>query len=231
MKIRWLGHSAFMLEGRKKILIDPFISGNPLSPVKVEELNPDLIIVTHGHGDHIGDSIEIAKRTGCKVLSILEVSKFLLAKGANAVEMNIGGTATVDGISVTMTPAMHSSSIYDNGVSVPGGCPVGVVVELDGIRVYHTGDTGLFSDMELLGELYKPQVMLVPIGSWYTMGITEAVKALEFVRPKMAIPMHYNTFPVIRQDPEEFKTLAGQKLPEVEVVIPEIGESMEYLEK
>lgn len=226
MRITWLGHACFLLEGSKRILIDPFITGNPMAPLKVEEIKTDLILVTHGHGDHLGDTVEIAKRNNSLVVCIHELSRILSKKDVEVLGMNIGGSVYSMGVRVTMVPALHSADFEDEeGRIISSGSPVGFVVEMDGVSVYHTGDTGLFSDMKLIGELYKPDIMLVPIGDLYTMGIKEAVKAVEFVRPKIAIPMHYNTFPLIAKDPEEFKREAEKFC---KVVILKPGESYEY---
>lgn len=226
MKITWFGHAAFLLEGSKRVLIDPFLVGNPMAPVKPSDVKTDLILVTHGHGDHLGDTVEIAKNNDCPVVAIHELSRILAAKGVEAVGMNIGGTAKVSDVKVTMVKAFHSADVEENGEIISAGDPAGFVVEIDGIRVYHCGDTDVFIDMQLIGELYKPDVMLVPIGGWYTMGIEEAVKAVEFVKPKYAIPMHYNTFPVIETNPEEFKKKVEERT-ETKVVILKPGESFE----
>ncbi len=227
MKITWLGHAAFLLEGSKRVLIDPFLIGNPMAPVKPSDVKVDLIAVTHGHGDHLGDSVEIAKNNDCPVVTIHELSRILASKGVEAVGMNIGGTAKVAGVKITMVKAFHSADVEENGNIISAGDPAGFVIELDGVKVYHCGDTDVFSDMKLISELYKPDVMLVPIGGWYTMGIDEAVKAVEFVKPKYVIPMHYNTFPVIETDPGEFKKRVEEKIDGVEVIILKPGESFE----
>jgi len=225
MRIVWLGHSAFLLEGSKRVLIDPFITGNPMAPVSAEDIKADVILVTHGHGDHLGDAVEIAKRNNALIVCIHELSRILAKRDVETMGMNIGGSAFSSGIRVTMVPALHSADFEDeNGEIISCGAPVGFVVEMDGVKVYHTGDTGLFMDMKLIGELYEPDVMLVPIGDFYTMGIREAVKAVELVRPKVAIPMHYGTFPLIDADPMEFKRLA-EKICKVVVLKP--GESYE----
>uniref|UniRef100_A0A7J2TJB8 UPF0173 metal-dependent hydrolase ENP88_06015 n=1 Tax=Archaeoglobus fulgidus TaxID=2234 RepID=A0A7J2TJB8_ARCFL len=226
MKITWLGHACFLLEGSKRIIIDPFLTGNPMAPVKPSEVRVDLILVTHAHGDHLGDAVEIAKRNDAPVVCIHELSRILARKDVEVLGMNIGGSAYSGGVRITMVPALHSADFEDEtGEIISSGSPVGFVVEMDGVKVYHTGDTGLFSDMKLIGELYEPDIMLVPIGDLYTMGIKEAVKAVEFVRPKVAIPMHYNTFPLIAKDPEEFRREA-EKFCKVVVLKP--GESYEY---
>ncbi len=228
MKITWLGHAAFLIEGSKRVLIDPFITGNPNAPVKPSDIKTDLIVVTHGHGDHLGDAVEIAKNNDVQIVCIHELSRILSRFGVETAGMNIGGTVTYRGISVTMVPAFHSADVEDEkGNIISAGSPAGVVVTLDGVKIYHTGDTDVFLDMQLIGELHKPDVMLVPIGDVYTMGIAGAVKALELVKPKVAIPMHYNTFPLIETNPEDFKKAVEAKGLGVEVIILKPGESYE----
>jgi L-ascorbate metabolism protein UlaG (beta-lactamase superfamily) len=226
VKITWLGHSAFLLEAEKKVLIDPFISGNPAAPCSSEELDPDIIAVTHGHSDHLGDTIEIGARTGCRIISIHEVANYIKSKGVFAESMNKGGTINVEGITFTMTDAIHSSSIDASGFSFDGGCPAGFVIGIGGHRIYHAGDTGVFGDMQLIRELYEPELALLPIGSRFTMGIKETVKAVELIRPGTVIPMHYNTFDVIKQDPEKFRRAVKAKV-NTKVVIMKPGESIE----
>ncbi|WP_292391643.1 metal-dependent hydrolase [Methanosarcina sp. UBA5] len=225
VKITWLGHSAFLFEAEKKLLIDPFISGNPLAPCSPEELNPDIIAVTHGHRDHLGDTIEIGKRTGCRIISIHEVANYIKSKGVFAEGMGKGGTVNVEGIKLTMTEALHSSSIDASGFSFDGGSPAGFIILINGHSIYHAGDTGVFGDMQLIGELYEPELALLPIGDKFTMGIKEATKAVELIQPKIVIPMHYNTFDVIKQDPEEFKRAVEAKI-DTKIVIMKPGESI-----
>lgn len=227
MKITWLGHAAFLLEGSKRVVIDPFLTGNPNAPVKPEEVKVDLIVVTHGHGDHLGDTVEIAKKNDVPVICIHELSRLLSKKGVEAMGMNIGGTISSSGVSVTMVPAFHSADVEEDDEIISAGMPAGVIVSMDGVKVYHTGDTDVFLDMQLIGELHKPDVMLVPIGDVYTMSIPGAVKALELVKPKIAIPMHYNTFPLIEKDPEEFRKAVEEKGLDVKVVILKPGEAFE----
>jgi L-ascorbate metabolism protein UlaG (beta-lactamase superfamily) len=226
VKITWLGHATFLFEAGKKVLVDPFISGNPTAPCSPEELNPDVIAVTHGHRDHLGDTIEIGKRTGCRIISIHEVANYIKSKGVFAEGMNKGGTVNVEGITLTMTDARHSSSIDASGFSFDGGSPAGFVIRIGGHSIYHAGDTGVFGDMQLIGELYEPELVLLPIGDRFTMGIKEAVKAVELLRPKKVVPMHYNTFDVIKQDPEEFKGAVEAKI-DTKVIIMKPGESIE----
>ena len=226
IKITWLGHSASLLEAEKRLLIDPFISGNPMAPCTPEELNPDVLVITHGHQDHLGDAIEIGKRTGCRIISIHEVANYIKSKGVFAEGMNKGGTMNVEGIKLTMTNALHSSSIDASGFSFDGGSPAGFIIQINGRTIYHAGDTGVFGDMQLIGELYEPEIALLPIGGHFTMGIKEAVKAVELIRPKIAIPMHYNTFDVISQDPLEFQQSVESKT-STKVIIMKPGESIE----
>lgn len=225
VRITWLGHAAFLLKAEQKVLIDPFISGNPKAPCSPEELNPDIIAVTHGHRDHLGDTIEIGKRTGCRIVSIHEVANYIKSKGVFAEGMNKGGEMNIECVSLTMTEALHSSSIDASGFRFDGGCPAGFVIGIGGHSIYHAGDTGVFGDMQLIAELYEPQVALLPIGGRFTMGIKEAVKAVELIRPQIVVPMHYNTFDVIKQDPEEFKRAVEAKV-DTKVVIMKPGETI-----
>lgn len=226
VKITWLGHAAFLFESEKKVLIDPFLSKNPAAPVKPEVLEPDIIAVTHGHSDHLGDTIEIGKRTGCRIISIHEVANYIKSKGVFAEGMNKGGTIRVGDITLTMTEALHSSSIGPSGFRFDGGCPAGFVIGIGGHSIYHAGDTGVFGDMQLIRELYAPELALLPIGDRFTMGIKEAVKAVDLVRPEIVVPMHYSTFEVIKQDPEEFKEAVEQKS-DTKVLIMKPGETIE----
>jgi L-ascorbate metabolism protein UlaG (beta-lactamase superfamily) len=204
MKLRYFSHSAFQLttNGGVSILIDPFISGNPTSPVKAEDIKADYIILTHAHGDHLGDAFSIADRCKVTFICVNELAEYCQSKGYNAHNMHIGGGYNFDFGRVKFTIAHHGSLTPDNYYA---GEPAGVIISADGKNVYHTGDTGLFYDMKLIGEMNPIDYMLLPIGDNFTMGITDAVKAAELTSPKVAIPMHYNTFPVIEADPNEFK--------------------------
>ncbi|MGK9475932.1 metal-dependent hydrolase [Melioribacter sp. OK-6-Me] len=205
MKLRYFSHSAFQIttDGGIKILIDPFLTGNPTAPVKVDEVTADYIILTHGHGEHLGDSFTIAKKCNSTFICVNELANYCAREGFKAHNMHIGGAYTFDFGRVKFTIAHHGSMTPDNYYA---GEPSGVVLSIDGKSLYHTGDTGLFYDMKLIGELTPLDYMLVPIGDNFTMGINDAVKAVELANPKVAIPMHYNTFPVIKADPYEFKS-------------------------
>ncbi|MFQ6050888.1 MAG: metal-dependent hydrolase [Candidatus Hydrothermarchaeota archaeon] len=231
VKIQWLGHAGFRISNKTTIIIDPFLTGNPKARVSLEEIDrADIVCVTHGHGDHLGDSIEIAKRHNSTLVGIYEVAVFANKKGIEKVEpMNIGGTIRIDDIEITMTEAKHSSDIVD--ANLPGGHSCGFVITIDDLRIYHAGDTSLFSDMQLIGEVYKPDVALLPIGDRFTMGPREAAMASELIRPKVVIPMHYNTFPLITQDPEHFSRCVKSLVPEVEVVLLAPGETYSVKKK
>jgi L-ascorbate metabolism protein UlaG (beta-lactamase superfamily) len=204
MRLRYFSHSAFQIttNAGKKILIDPFLDGNPTSPVKSKDVDADFIILTHGHGDHIGDSFSIAKRCGSLFICCNELANYCSSKGFKAHNMHIGGSYNFEFGRVKFTIAHHGSMTPDNYYA---GEASGVILSIDGNNLYHTGDTGLFYDMKLIGEMTSLDYMLLPIGDNFTMGITDAVKAVELANPKTAIPMHYNTYDVIRSDPEEFK--------------------------
>lgn len=202
LTISYYGHSAFLLnDGTTSLIIDPFLTGNPLAPVKHEQVNVKYIVLTHGHGDHLGDAIPIAKRCKATIIAVNELAEYVAERGASAHNMHIGGGHTFPFGRVKFTIAHHGSRSPDG---VYTGNPAGVILTIGGKSVYHTGDTGLFYDMQLIGEMNPVDIMLVPIGDNFTMGIDDAVKAVELVRPKFVIPMHYNTFPVIQADPNLF---------------------------
>ena len=205
MKITFLGHAAVLIEGSKTVIIDPFLTGNPQATMSVNDLPKiDFIVVTHGHGDHIGDTVEIAKKFGSTVVTNFEIGLYLQKKGIDKVHtMHIGGRATVDGVMFKLTPALHGSGIVEDGEIIYGGNPAGVVIGLDHRRVYHAGDTGLTKDMELL-SYENIDVAFLPIGGNYTMDVDDAVLAAKMISPKIVVPMHYNTWDPIKTDPEKF---------------------------
>src|SRR3954447_2138733 len=205
MDIRFLGHSCFELsDGNVRVLIDPFLTGNPKAAVSADEVSPDVILLTHGHGDHYGDVIDIAKRTGATVVALVEIASEIGEQGVEDVrDPNIGGTVTFDWGWVKLTPAWHTSTTPNGTVTVPAG----LLIHIGGKLVYHLGDTALFSDLQLVSRRGdQVDVALVPIGGHYTMDRYDAVTAVEFVNPITVIPCHYDTFPLIETDAEAFKS-------------------------
>ena len=203
ISLTFLGHSAWRIRHRDAdILIDPFITGNPAANVRAADLSPTHIILSHAHGDHLGDTVEIAKRSNAQVIAVFELAEWLGAQGCNAWGMSIGGGRNFDFGRVKFTLAHHGSSLPDGGYA---GSPAGILLTIDGRTIYHAGDTALFLDMKLIGELNAIDVAILPIGDNFTMGIDDAVRAAEMLSPRLVIPMHYNTFPPIAADPEEFR--------------------------
>ncbi|OPY24844.1 MAG: metal-dependent hydrolase [Methanobacterium sp. PtaU1.Bin242] len=231
MIIRWLGHSAFQIitNHNLKILIDPFISNNPISPVMVEELSTDLIMVTHGHKDHFGDTMEIANRTGAAIIANHENSVYLSKQGFDSLGMNMGGTVEFQDIEVTMVDSSHSSDMDFMDEMGAGGSSCGYIIRLEnGRKIYHSGDTGIFGDMKtVIRDIYHPDIALLPIGDRFTMGPREAAIAADWIKPEILIPMHYNTFPVIQQNPLEFAERVEALNASIKVVILEPGEFYE----
>ena len=204
MKLRYFSHSSFQIttDAGQVILIDPFLDDNPTCPVRSEEVGADFIVLTHGHGDHIGDAFKIATRTDPLFICVNELANYCIGKGFRAHNMHIGGGHDFPFGRLKFTMAHHGSMTPDNSYA---GEPAGVVFTVDGKTLYHTGDTGLFYDMQLIGEMTPLDYMLLPIGDNFTMGIDDAVKAVELASPGVAIPMHYDTFPVIAADPQLFR--------------------------
>ena len=230
VSLRWLGHAAFVITSpkRKTIFIDPWITDNPLCPLEIDDIKTaDIVLVSHDHFDHAGSAADIIKKTGALLVAAPETAGRFQSEMGMASEnvvfggfgMNIGGSVEVNGITITMTQAFHSSQT---------GCPVRYVIRLEnGVTIYHAGDTGIFESMRLWGQLYAIDVALLPIGGAFTMDAYQASKALTLLKPRKVIPMHYRTFPVLEQDARRFIELARQEAPEVEVIVLEPGQ--EYI--
>jgi L-ascorbate metabolism protein UlaG (beta-lactamase superfamily) len=223
--LTWLGHAAFRFDspGGKRVYVDPFLSGNPKCPEHEKEPERiDLIALTHGHGDHVGDTVELAQKHGPVVVAPVELAAWIGDQGVDGDKVrdpNKGGTVEVDGIKVTLTDAKHSSSTNDGTYA---GEPCGLVFELEnGTKLYFAGDTNVFGDMQLIARLYEPEVAVLPIGDHYTMGPKEAAVALELLSVKRCVPCHYGTFPALVGTPGELR-----KLTDVEVVDMQPGDTI-----
>ena len=229
VSLTWLGHSAFRIDtpGGKRLYLDPWLS-NPLCPEA--EQGPervDLIALTHGHGDHVGETVDLGKRHSPKIVAIYELATWLEAQGVpNAGEfgMNKGGTIEVEGIGFTMTHALHSSGFLTDGPPIYLGDAAGYVIEFEnGTKVYFAGDTAAFTDMQIIGRHLEPDVAVLPIGDHYTMGPRQAAVALELLGTRRCVPCHYGTFPILHGTPDQLREHA----PGVEVIAPEPGETVE----
>ncbi len=225
LKVTFYGHSCvYVTDGRYKIIIDPFLTNNPQAPVKAADIDVDYILATHGHGDHLGDAIEISRRTNATIIAPNELANWVSQRGALAHNMHIGGGYDFEFGRVKLTIAHHGSSAGETGLEYTGN-PCGFVVTIGGKTIYHAGDTGLFLDMKLIGELDKIDLMFVPIGDNFTMGVDDAVKAVEFVKPGVVVPIHYNTWDIIKADPEAFRKKLDGKGVKVKILKP--GETLE----
>jgi L-ascorbate metabolism protein UlaG (beta-lactamase superfamily) len=222
ISLTWLGHAGFRLDGTsgKRVYIDPWLD-NPKFPDSERDIERiDVLALTHGHSDHTASAVDLAKQHSPAVVCMIELGDWLGAQGVETEGMNKGGTVDLDGVRVTLTDARHSSSTADGTYA---GEPAGVVIELDGTRVYHAGDTCVFGDMQLIGRIYEPDVAILPIGGYFTMDPREAAVALELLGVKRCVPCHYGTFPVLSGTPDELRQLA----PNVEVLAPEPGETVQ----
>lgn len=224
VEVRFLGHATVQLTaGETTLIVDPWLDDNPSCPVGSAEVEADMIIVTHAHADHGGDSVALSERGGL-LISNPEIARYSEARGARVKPMGIGGTHAFEGGWLKFFPAWHSSSFPDG---VYGGTAMGLVVQMGGALIYHAGDTGLFSDMRLVGELGM-DLAILPIGDNFTMGPEDALRALEFLEPKRVLPVHYDTFPLIRQDADAFAVRATELGVNAEVLEP--GESLNLVQ-
>lgn len=206
MKVSYHGHSIVKVQTKgKTILIDPFITGNKLTDLDPKTVDADLILLTHGHNDHVGDTVEIAKRTGAVVVALNELAVYLGRTGIETHPMNIGGAHEFEFGRVKFTQAFHGSSYEEeDGTFIYTGMPGGILLTVEGKTIYHVGDTALFSDLKMIGELNDIDLAFVPIGDNFTMGPEDALIAADWINAKIVVPVHFNTFPVIEQDPVEF---------------------------
>ena len=222
VKYSYFGHACFMLDdGKYKVLVDPFLTGNPVASVSANDVAADYILVTHAHGDHLGDAPDIAARTGAEVVGIPEILDICTSMGADVKGhgMNLGGSLNLPFGKVRMTLAQHSSG-------VAGGIACGYVIYIGGLVIYYAGDTALFSDMKLIGQKDRLDYALLPIGDNYTMGLEDAALAAQWLGVRHVIPLHYDTWPIIRQDVAKYKELT-EKMAHAEVHIVKPGEDIE----
>jgi len=231
VKITYLGHAAFRLVSPQGvvILIDPFLKNNPKTPADQKEVDKaDLILVTHGHGDHLGDTLAIAQKTNASVVAMNELGIYLTKKGLKGVvRMNKGGSYMAKGIRITIVNAQHSSSVTEGDQLIYTGEPAGFIIRFEnGFTVYHAGDTAVMADMKIFGDIYKPNLAFLPIGSHFTMDPNEAAYACKLLRPHYVIPMHYGTWPVLTGTPEEFARLLKEQ-PEVKLIVMKPGQTIE----
>lgn len=227
VKLTWLGHGTFRIETPKgtTILIDPWVMGNPACPEAEKNVKKvDIMLCTHGHMDHIGDAVEIGKKHDPKVVGIFELCTWIQKKGIKQIApMNKGGTQTVGDIKVTMVHADHSCGILDGDQIIYGGEACGYVIEFsNGVKIYHSGDTNVFGDMQIIHELYAPEIAMLPIGDHFTMGPREAALACNLLKVKTVIPMHFGTFPLLTGTPNALQKL----VPGVEVVELKPGQTI-----
>jgi L-ascorbate metabolism protein UlaG (beta-lactamase superfamily) len=225
VEITWLSHSAFEIQTDKyNLMIDPFLTDNPAAKVQAADVKPNFILITHGHFDHIGDTVDIAKRTGATCIGIYDLTTWLEKQGVkNTHGMNLGGKFKFDFGTVKMTPAWHSAQLPDGSY---GGSPAGLLITIDGFTIFHAGDTALFTDMQLIGE-EGIDLAIIPIGDNYTMGPEDSLRAIKFLNPKMVAPCHYNTWPPINQNAatwsEEVKSHTS-----AEPIIFEVGQTRKF---
>ncbi len=227
LSITWFGHATFLIvtPGGKRVVFDPWLTGNPKAPAGATIDKADVICLTHGHSDHSGDVLTVARATGAPVVAVFELANWFRGKGLkDVIGMGVGGTVDVKGLKISMTPAVHSSSVEEDGMVHYVGLAAGFVVRLeDGRAIYFAGDTALFGDMRLIRELYAPEIAFLPIGDHYTMDPVAAAKACEMLGVRQVVPMHYGTFPALSGSPEELKKLVEPM--GVDVLVLQPGET------
>jgi L-ascorbate metabolism protein UlaG (beta-lactamase superfamily) len=218
MELTWIGHSAIKIKSDNAVIyIDPFISENPAAEMDVSTItDADMVLVSHDHSDHMGDSFDICKKTGATLVSTFEIAQAAASEGITSEMMNVGGRVSVKGIHISMVPALHTGDL--------GGTAIGFVLEIDGHTIYYAGDTGLTAEMKVIAEVYQPELALLPIDGRFNMTPELAAKAVEYLGVTKAIPIHYNTFPAIQSSPEKFKDLCGDGC---EVIILTPGDHLE----
>ncbi len=223
-KVTYHGHSCFEIgSGEYNLIIDPFLNGNPMAKVKPENVKVNYVLVSHGHGDHWGDTALVAGRNKATVITNYELSQYATRQGLTSHPLHIGGSFKFPFGWVKLTIAHHGSTLENPNDY--GGNPAGLIVNIGGKTIYHAGDTGLFLDMQLIGEMHPLDLALLPIGDNFTMGPVDAAKAVDFLKPKKVVPMHYNTFDIIKQDPEKFADMLKGK--PTECIIMKSGDSIE----
>jgi L-ascorbate metabolism protein UlaG (beta-lactamase superfamily) len=229
--LTWLGHNSFKLvtRGARTVLIDPWVEGNPATPKELKTFDKiDVMTISHGHGDHMADAVTLAKKFKPVVICNYEIHLYLSRKGvAGTSPMNKGGTQKAAGLEFTMVHATHSSGIEDGGQVIYGGEACGFVITLeDGTRIYHAGDTAVHMDMQLIGELYMPDIAILPIGDLYTMSPREAAVAARLLRPKWIVPAHHGTFPALTGTPDMLREELTKQRVDAEVVALRPGETL-----
>jgi L-ascorbate metabolism protein UlaG (beta-lactamase superfamily) len=224
LSITWLGHATFVLvsPGGRRIVLDPWLQGNPAAPPNARIDKADVICVTHGHSDHTADVVPVARATGAPVVAMFELANYFQSKGLkDVIGMGVGGTIDLKGLKISMTSAVHSSSVTEDGTTIYLGNPAGFVIHLeDGRKIYFAGDTALFGDMRLIRELYAPEIAFLPIGDHFTMGPEAAALACDMLGIRQVVPMHYGTFPLLTGTPERLKALVAPKGIDVLVLKP-----------
>ena len=232
MQIRWLGHSAFEIKtGNKILLLDPALNVNPKAAVKPKDIKEaDYILISHGHFDHLGDSVEIAKKTKAKIIAMAELAVYCQKKGAEVIMLNYCSPVDFEGINIGLVPAAHSGGIgLENGKAIYSGNPAGFIIKSENKTIYFAGDTSLCADLKIIGEVYKPDIALLPISGGFTMDPREAAIAVKWLKPKIAIPMHYDSLPILPNvDPNDFKRQIKKTSPKTNCTILKPGEQFRY---